>query len=1121
MQFHIQSAVAQDVPPPLDMSRDTGSNDVADAAAADTGYEITQLDDDPFDYGDIDAGIAAHADAGDTLEAMIAAAVTERNSLRVQNEQMWKIIEKQRSIIQQLNDERARDKDLITRFSAAGGDHDSESAHTTSAPIPPPKKHGVSFKLPTDEISAPERIQSLARPNTGVSPAVSPVPRIELVQAEEHPITSLASDEAHEEGSSSGLLGSKSSKVNVNRLSKARLSLRISEEDAELYNMYFSSILDSDSSSLDLASSLFIPPPPKEIDAEDVSANVQPDAPEETADAEVEESDKSDADAWQSGSLALPRIPTASLKASSETPQAELSNAEQIPPKQRPPPRISSAEGSMRAIPAASAPPPPLPSTPLEPPPRTPELHGPQRPLPQISAPSVSSPFVGSRSSSEPALVINTVNGSPASQLHSSSILSSSSSSNASVSSPRPPGSSLSPNFTSGIMGVVKDLSSAEGATVEVLSSRPQANSDRTVVFVVSVRLGQDTWYLEKGFSEFSLLDSKLRASSRNQAIASAPPVEKSFFNSFSVYKFEHRKLYLEQYLTRAIEFEKASRDLIEFLVTGAFTTSPSRKESRTPRSTAIEAPPGKDLVGTIKLKHCLVSRIPPGSEPASPFAFALVEYRSGSFQGEDSVPPESKVFARHILGPQDENDREEWLRLLAQQISEVRPSGLLRPTSNVGPGGGPDILSPAPSVQSIDSLPYQRPNSFQPRHLSAAAPWLPPPPTGFSPGVAPSPLSSPPQVPGGFGSSPGGGARPPGPPPGMLGAVNGTAAGGGSAPGGDAMSALMTASNNRMPTKNVADDHARTQAQHPLPLPLIDVSWVQQQQQLQQQQSLQPGAMLPPTPGGSPSYPGAGPLGPRSMSNSSGGSGNARPAQAGAVSGVNKMVSNALGWGRKKPAAEVASRPSAGRGVFGVPLEQVVATTRISDTLELPAIVYRCIDYLLVMKAIEEEGIYRLSGSSSVIQQLKERFNNDGDVDLVAGEPYDVHAVAGVLKLFLRELPTPILTHQLTSEFIAILDLDDRNERVQLLAQLASRLPPANRTLLRVLCSHLVEVVQRSDINKMTVRNVAIVFSPTLAVPAGVFGLMLAEFDAVFGENSGAAALNAGAPPPPEKNGA
>ncbi|KAJ1540155.1 hypothetical protein HK405_011839, partial [Cladochytrium tenue] len=839
---------------------------------------------------------------------MIAAAVTERNSLRVQNEQMWKIIEKQRSIIQQLNEERARDKDLITRFSAAGGDHDSESAHTTSAPVPPPKKHGVSFKLPTDEISAPERIQSLARPKAATSPAVSPVPRIELVQAEEHPTTSLASDEAHEEGSSSGLLGSKSSKVNVNRLSKARLSLRISEEDAELYNMYFSSILDPDSSSLDLASSLFIPPPPKEIDTEDDAANIQPDEQEETTDAEAEEYDKTDTDAWQSGSLALPRIPTASLKASSEVPP-EPNNAGQIPPKQRPPPRISSAEGSMRAISPASAPPPPLPSTPLEPPPR--ELHGPQRLLPQISAPSVSSPLAGSRSSSEPALVINTANGSPASQFHSSGLLSSSSNSNASVSSPRPPGSSLSPNFTSGIMGVVKDLSSAEGATVEVLSSRPQANSDRTVVFVVSVRLGQDTWYLEKGFSEFSLLDSKLRASSRNQAIASAPPVEKSFFNSFSVYKFEHRKLYLEQYLTGAIEFEKTSRDLIEFLVTGAFTTSPSRKESRTPRSTAIEAPvvkegflarkgkgtslwktryyvlknggllecyeePGKDLVGTIKLKHCLVSRIPPGSEPVTPFAFALVEYRSGSFQGEESIPPESKVFARHILGPQDENDREEWLRLLAQQISEVRPSGLLRPTSNVGPGGGPDILSPAPSVQSIDSLPYQRPNSFQPRHHSAAAPWLPS--AGFSPAAAPSPLSSPQQIPSGFGSVPGGG--PPGASPGLLGAVSGTAMGG-SAGGGDAMSALMTASNNRMPTKNVADDHARTLAQHPLPLPLIDVSWVQQQQQLQQQA----------TPGGSPSFPGAGPLGPRSMSNSSGGGGgNARPAQVGAVSGVNKM---------------------------------------------------------------------------------------------------------------------------------------------------------------------------------------------------------------------------------------
>jgi RalA-binding protein 1 len=40
---------------------------------------------------------------------------------------------------------------------------------------------------------------------------------------------------------------------------------------------------------------------------------------------------------------------------------------------------------------------------------------------------------------------------------------------------------------------------------------------------------------------------------------------------------------------------------------------------------------------------------------------------------------------------------------------------------------------------------------------------------------------------------------------------------------------------------------------------------------------------------------------------------------------------------------------------------------------------------------------------------------------------------------------------------------------------------------------------VQNANVNKMTMRNVGIVFSPTLGIPAGVFSLMLAEFNRVF----------------------
>jgi RalA-binding protein 1 len=56
------------------------------------------------------------------------------------------------------------------------------------------------------------------------------------------------------------------------------------------------------------------------------------------------------------------------------------------------------------------------------------------------------------------------------------------------------------------------------------------------------------------------------------------------------------------------------------------------------------------------------------------------------------------------------------------------------------------------------------------------------------------------------------------------------------------------------------------------------------------------------------------------------------------------------------------------------------------------------------------------------------------------------------------------------------------------------------NWTLIRALSAFLIGVVNNSNINKMSVRNVGIVFSPTLNIPAPIFGAFLTEFDAIFG---------------------
>ncbi|KAF0384569.1 RhoGAP-domain-containing protein [Gigaspora margarita] len=104
------------------------------------------------------------------------------------------------------------------------------------------------------------------------------------------------------------------------------------------------------------------------------------------------------------------------------------------------------------------------------------------------------------------------------------------------------------------------------------------------------------------------------------------------------------------------------------------------------------------------------------------------------------------------------------------------------------------------------------------------------------------------------------------------------------------------------------------------------------------------------------------------------------------------------------------------------------ISVARIKEGYELPAVIYRCIEYLDANDADKEEGIYRLSGAAMTLKHLKDRFNTEGNVDLLhQGEHYDIHAVAGLLKLYLRELPTSVLTRELYMEFVNVVDLLDR----------------------------------------------------------------------------------------------
>lgn len=221
-------------------------------------------------------------------------------------------------------------------------------------------------------------------------------------------------------------------------------------------------------------------------------------------------------------------------------------------------------------------------------------------------------------------------------------------------------------------------------------------------------------------------------------------------------------------------------------------------------------------------------------------------------------------------------------------------------------------------------------------------------------------------------------------------------------------------------------------------------------------------------------------------------------PKQRSSSDGTDSLGDNA---GMSGQGREVYSGPV--RRVFGAPLAEAVRYNSPRDIrLPLPAVVYRCIQYLDARGAVIEEGIFRLSGSNLVIKSLKERFDNEGDINLLADdEPYhDIHAVASMLKAYLRELPTSILTRDLHLDFVAVTEMNSQAEKIAALSELVPHLPQANATLLKYLIAFLIKVINNADRNKMTVRNVGIVFSPTLTIPAPVFALFLQHYEAIFG---------------------
>ncbi|EOA81254.1 uncharacterized protein SETTUDRAFT_122821 [Exserohilum turcica Et28A] len=167
---------------------------------------------------------------------------------------------------------------------------------------------------------------------------------------------------------------------------------------------------------------------------------------------------------------------------------------------------------------------------------------------------------------------------------------------------------------------------------------------------------------------------------------------------------------------------------------------------------------------------------------------------------------------------------------------------------------------------------------------------------------------------------------------------------------------------------------------------------------------------------------------------------------------------------------------------VFGVGLDELFRR----DGSPVPMVVYQCIQ-AVDLYGLEVEGIYRIPGTSSHIQQMKALFDSDASqVDFRNPEAFqhDVNSVAGLLKQFFRELPDPLLTREFYNKYIDAARIDDDTMRRDSMHALINALPDPNYATLRAISLHLHRVQQSSEINRMSTANLAICWAPSIMGP-------------------------------------
>ncbi|XP_030355538.1 T-cell activation Rho GTPase-activating protein isoform X3 [Strigops habroptila] len=160
---------------------------------------------------------------------------------------------------------------------------------------------------------------------------------------------------------------------------------------------------------------------------------------------------------------------------------------------------------------------------------------------------------------------------------------------------------------------------------------------------------------------------------------------------------------------------------------------------------------------------------------------------------------------------------------------------------------------------------------------------------------------------------------------------------------------------------------------------------------------------------------------------------------------------------------------------LFGQPLAIICGE---DDTLPQPI---QDLLAILYMKGPSTEGIFRKAANEKARKELKEDLNKGVNVDL---KSKSVHLLAVVLKDFLRNIPSKLLSANLYEKWIQALEKPSKELKIEELKEVADKLPRPNLALLKHLLSLLHHISQNAETNRMDSSNLAICVGPNMLSP-------------------------------------